>query len=230
MEAIALISGGIDSAVSSLIASERGMRPALALTFDYGQKAAKREIEAASYLASILNTRHLVVELPFFKEIGGSSLTSGEALPNLLPSELDGERGAAASKAVWVPNRNGVFISIAAAFAEGMGASYIIAGLNREEGERFPDNSRGFVEAMEHLLSYSTLTRPRLFSGVIDMDKEEIFKEALRLGLEVRNLWFCYDGGDVWCGRCESCARTVRAMERLGILERYAPLFRGDAF
>ena len=213
--AIALLSGGLDSAVSVATAA-RELRVVSALTFDYGQRAAKREIEAASSLASELGIPHRVIELPW---LGGATATAlvntGAEVPRILPEELcrGGDERAAA---VWVPNRNGLFVAIAAAIAEGLGAGRIVAGFNAEEAESFPDNSEGFVEAANLSLSFSTRNRVSLLCPVIYMSKSEIAAEALKLGLSTSSFWSCYLGGERMCGECESCARTIRAFEGTG--------------
>ncbi|HPM41724.1 MAG TPA: 7-cyano-7-deazaguanine synthase QueC [bacterium] len=210
--AIALLSGGLDSAVSVAIAA-RELRVVSALTFDYGQRAARQEISAASSLASGLGIPHRVIELPWLAEATTTALVNtGAEVPRILPEELcrGGQERAAA---VWVPNRNGLFVAIAAAIAEGLSATRIVAGFNAEEAESFPDNSDGFVEASNLSLSFSTKNRVSLSCPVLYMSKSEIAAEALKLNLSTSSFWSCYLGGERMCGECESCARTIRAFE-----------------
>lgn len=211
---IVLLSGGLDSAVA-LGAAVRNGPVLLALTFSYGQRAAAREIEAAARLASFYEVPHRVVELPFLGEITKNALVNQEMdLPDLGPAGLDDSRSLEASAAsVWVPNRNGLFVNIAAAFAEALGAENIVAGFNAEEAVTFPDNSREFIEAANDCFRLSTRTGTKLVSFTMEMNKAEIVALGRSLGVPLEYVWSCYDGGSEPCGVCESCRRLKRALE-----------------
>jgi len=114
----------------------------------------------------------------------------------------------ASARAVWVPARNAVFVSVAAALAETLGADCVVAGFNREEAETFPDNSRAFLDAATTFLSHGTRDGIAVLSPTIDWDKERIVTEARHLGFGPGDFWSCYEGGDAPCGRCESCVRS----------------------
>ena len=116
------------------------------------------------------------------------------------------------ARAVWIPNRNGVFLNIAACFAEALEADLIIAGFNAEEAATFPDNSPPFVRAINRAFAFSTLRRPRVKSYTEKMTKREIVVLGRKLGVPLDLVWSCYRGGAKPCGRCESCARLRRAM------------------
>jgi 7-cyano-7-deazaguanine synthase len=211
---VVLLSGGLDSAVNLAEAAAR-TEPALALTFDYGQRAAGREVEAARTLAERYSVRHKVVELPWFAE--------------LLPPSTgkDGEQVAAhtSDDAVWVPNRNGVFVAVGAAYAEALDASLLIAGFNAEEAIAFPDNSREYIDAANMALSYSTKGTVELFSFTAEMSKADIIRRAVELDLPLDTIYSCYEGRERMCGSCPSCRRTVRAMADAGVLREYEALF-----
>lgn len=227
-KAISILSGGLDSAVSTHIAS-RYHELALAITFDYGQKAASREIESAKNICRLLKTEHKVISLQFFQEICKNSLVAKSAkIPKITIEELEKDPLAAAASAeqVWVPNRNGVFINVAAAIAEAMGFQWIITGFNREEAETFPDNSARFIELTNRCLAESTLAHPQVISYVKEMNKIDILKTAEQNGIEIEKLWCCYDGGDRWCGQCESCTRIMRAMQKLEVAEKYKKCYQ----
>lgn len=214
MRCVALLSGGLDSLVAAALArAEHDL--ALALTCDYGQRAAKREIEAARAQAEWLGCPHQVVALPWLGALGGSALTEKAAyLPEPSPQDLDRtEVVSQTARAVWVPNRNGVLINVAAAFAERLGADAVVCGFNREEAANFPDNSRAFVAAADQFWKYSTATGVRLLSPTADLDKREIVQRGQALGAPLHLVWSCYQGGEKQCGRCESCRRLARALE-----------------
>ena len=221
MSAIVLLSGGLDSAVNLKLAIEdRGV--ALALTFDYGQRAAQREAEAAALMCRQLHIPHRSVDLLWLGEIGRASLVDHTiAIPQLRPEDLGRPRvtGGETAKAVWVPNRNGVFVNIGAAFAESMGVETIVAGFNREEAATFPDNSAAFVSAANVALGYSTLNKPMLLSYTQDLAKAEIVATGRRVRAPIGSIWSCYHGGIEHCWQCESCARLERALRNAGAWE-----------
>lgn len=214
-KAVTLLSGGLDSTVATLLA-RRDFDVDLALTFDYGQRAAVREIEAARALCDHLGIEHGVIELPWLAEITCTALVDkGKELPQVSPEALDRDAGERAA-AVWVPNRNGVFIAIAAAIAESKNFGTIIAGFNAEEAVTFPDNSAAFVESTNAALGLSTSNEIRVTSPVLSMSKSEIAEQFVALNIDPSMFWCCYDGGEKLCGRCESCARSMRAFQKIG--------------
>lgn len=205
MKGVAILSGGLDSTVS-LAAATRKMKVVLALTFDYGQRAAKREREASAKIAKHYRIPHKVVAIPWLAALTGTALVNRKAK---LPVHEMSERSA---KAVWVPNRNGVFIEIAAAHAESLGADRLITGFNKEEAVTFPDNSPAYVGAVNLALSYSTANGVRVVSFTGNLEKRGIVNLGRRLDAPLRFIWPCYEGGKRWCGECESCLRSLRAL------------------
>ncbi|MCM2278201.1 MAG: 7-cyano-7-deazaguanine synthase QueC [Oligoflexia bacterium] len=213
---VILLSGGLDSAANLAFCAERD-EPVLALTVLYGQRSAENELRAARELSSCYGVRHEVVDLRWLGAFGGSALTDvrrdipdpgGERLDDLSVTR----RTAAA---VWVPNRNGVFVNVAAAFAERLGAVRVVVGFNREEAATFPDNSEEFLKETTRALSFSTANRVELFSYTTRMNKREIVAalRGLARPFPFESIWSCYAGGERPCGACESCRRLKRALE-----------------
>ncbi len=218
MRAIALISGGLDSVVAAWVArSDADI--AVALTFDYGQRAAAREIQAAGNVAQRLGCEHIVIELPWLGKLGQSALTDVSAdVPEIAPDQLDdADRTEKTAAAVWVPNRNGVFLNVAAAYAEALDCDAIVCGFNREEAATFPDNSREFMTRADRFFEFSTQRKPRVLSPTVDLSKTEIVELATATGAPIDLVWSCYFGGDEHCWRCESCRRLQRALESAGV-------------
>ena len=150
--AIVLLSSGLDSTVNLYHFHRRG-EVALALTMDYGQKSASKEVEHSARLCQKLSVAHEVVGLEFFKAFKTSSLlaSSSQSLPQMKASGLeDPEATQGSAQAVWVPNRNGLFLNLAACYAEEVGAQVVVAGFNKEEAQTFPDNSAEFLDAINH--------------------------------------------------------------------------------
>jgi len=223
---LVLLSGGLDSAVNFLLALERG-GVALAVTVDYGQRAAARETEKARLLCREHGVRHRVIGARWLGKLSGDALTTpGMPLPVVRREDIRRtSRPVRTPGVVWVPNRNGLLVNIGACLAEGLGIPWVVMGLNAEEGEVFPDNSAGFVREVNRALSYSTLSRVRLRSFTINWDKREILRVAIAMGLPLGSLWSCYNGGEFMCGECESCARLLAAAADIGEMERLRGLF-----
>jgi len=200
VQAIVLLSGGLDSVVSMLLAKEQA-EIIMALTFDYGQKARNNEIKASAAFCSLYGIEHKVIQLPFMSDMK-SGIIEDSGIEDSSP---------------WVPNRNGLFINLAACYAENLDADWIICGFNREEGIDFPDNSAEYVEAVNQGLAYSTLNKVKLRSFVQNMDKVEIIKAAKALGIDFGLLWSCYRPGEKPCGQCPSCLRNQEAYKKAGI-------------
>ena len=216
MKSIVLLSGGLDSTVNLAKAAVE-TEVMLALTFDYGQRAAAKEISAAGQLASYYRIPTRVLELPFLKEITKTALVNlNEEVPDINFDELDTAQALETARQVWVPNRNGLFINIAACFAESLECGLIVTGFNAEEAVTFPDNSPAFISAVNSSLSYSTLNKVKVTSYTQDLDKTDIIKLANDLDVPFDLIWSCYYGEQEMCGHCESCRRLLRARDIAG--------------
>lgn len=204
LKSIILLSSGLDSLVSAAIAREKTV-PVMALTFDYGQRAAKMEIFYSRKICQKLGIRHKVIRLPFFRDFTGCALIG------------KGKRAAAGRylklEDVWVPNRNALFINIAAAYAEQFKADLIVTGFNREEAAEFPDNSKAFVCAVNRSLDFSVLRRVKVISYVQNYTKKWIYRLGLKIGAPLAYAYSCYLGKKKMCGKCASCRRLLGARE-----------------
>lgn len=206
-KAIILLSGGLDSFIS-LVAAQNDYDIKLALTFDYGQRAVKDEIEASKKICKIYNIKHKIIKLPFLKDISNSALNNTNK--NL---EFD-NLGIDSMKAVWVPNRNGLFLNIAGCFCDAMKLEYIIFGANKEEAGTFSDNSSEFCTMADRFLEYSTLNKPKVLAPLINLEKFEIINLAIKLDADLSLLKSCYNSTNEGkhCGICESCKRLKNAI------------------
>ncbi|MBI4924935.1 MAG: 7-cyano-7-deazaguanine synthase, partial [Bdellovibrio sp.] len=170
-----LLSGGLDSAANLAIGSERN-EIVRALTFKYGQRAQEKELQAARELCQYYKVEHQVLDLSWLGDLGGSALTDkNQSLPRLNTHELDQlDIIKKTAKAVWVPNRNGMFINAAAAVAESLNINKIIVGFNIEEAQSFPDNSVEFLKKITDSLFYSTANHVQVSSYTAELNKTEI--------------------------------------------------------
>jgi 7-cyano-7-deazaguanine synthase len=215
-----LLSAGLDSTVNFLEAlKDGGVR--LALTFSYGQKAAAKEVACAKALCQKYKVPHAVVELPFFKNFTSTSLINNEKqIPLGTDVNIQSfEKSLITADKVWIPNRNGIFLNIAAGYAEGLGIQEIVPGFNLEEATTFPDNSEDYQQALDHSFAFSTQNKVRVKCYTIKKNKTEILRRGLELGLQVEDLWPCYQAGEKWCGQCESCLRFQNALKQVGVMK-----------
>lgn len=206
-KSIILLSGGLDSLVS-LGLTRISFDVQLALTFDYGQKSSKQEIEASVRLCDYYKLKHRIIKLDFLKEITHTSLCSDAKVPT--GTELTDSVESA--KNVWVPNRNGLFLNIAGSFADSEGYDYIIIGANKEEAGTFSDNSKEFIESINNEFKYSTQKHPQVMAPLLNLNKNDIVRQAIENSMPLEYVRSCYQGGERHCGVCESCTRLKNAL------------------
>ncbi len=199
---IVLLSGGLDSVVSLAISKEN-YDIETALTFDYGQKSAKKEIEASKKICDYYLIEHKIIKLDWLKKITHNALTEDKKLPDGISDTSD---------AVWVPNRNGLFLNIAACFADGEKYDYIIIGANKEEGETFSDNTSEFIDKTNSVFEYSVSRDGQVVAPVINLNKNEIVRLALNNNVPLDLVYSCYASCSKHCGKCESCTRLKNAL------------------
>jgi len=215
--AVVLLSGGLDSALNLALAA-REKKASLAITFRYGQRASEREVVAARKLSEFYGVKWISLDLSWLGDVNPTGLTRAALpLPKLQMNELDSMTVAGASmKAVWVANRNGVFLNAAAAYAEALGEQDVLVGFNAEEAATFPDNSEAYMNAVNQALQYSTLNGVKVNSYTLHMTKSEIVERAIQAELPLELVWSCYEGSELRCWECESCKRSERALLSAG--------------
>lgn len=215
-KAISVFSGGLDCCVAtSAFAKDWKIH---AITFNYGQKAFKRELKAAKEICEKMGWTHEVIELPWLSKISTSSLNTNEEIPEVSFNDLDDlEKSSETASSVWVPARNMVFTSIAVSYAESIGAEKIIVGWDAEEAATFPDNSKEFLNTFNELINVGSPENIKIEAPDINLTKEEIVKLGVEIGAPMELSYSCYKGGDKHCGVCESCMRRKRAFKQLGI-------------
>ena len=218
-KAISVLSGGLDCTVATSVFSKD--HKIYAITFNYGQKAFQRELQASKEICNKMNWTHEVIDLPWLAEISNSSLNTDEDIPELKEEDLDDlNKSQESASNVWVPARNTVFTSIALSYAESIGADAIIVGWNGEEGATFPDNSKEYMEKFNELIDVGSPKKIKIEAPLIDLNKEEIVTLGLEFGAPMELSYSCYKGEEKQCGVCESCMRRKRAFKNLGIKDK----------
>lgn len=211
--AVCLLSGGIDSFLTSFIAKKMGYE-IYCLTIDYGQKA-RKEIEAAKKIAKILECKEhkiLKIDLKFLK----SALTKKEIK---IP-----EKETKGIPKTYVPARNTIFISLALGYAETIDADAIFIGVNSIDFSGYPDCRPIYIKRFQKLIDVATKKtssgkKIKLIAPIINLSKSQIIKKAINFGLDISKSWSCYQNKKNPCGKCPSCRIRKKALKELGIKE-----------
>ena len=218
-----LLSGGLDSTSNGYLASSHAYKLEVAFFFKYGQIAYLREKESALFWAKYFKIPLVEFDLrAIFQIISGDKPLQQPALQVNLDSETETQKSR---NTVWIPNRNGLFINIAAAYLEKRGIKYLLVGFNREEAQTFPDNSSDFLAAINQSLSFSTLNKVELVALTLNNTKREIVSLLKETNFPFEKVWSCYFAKEKMCGVCESCLRFKRALQENNLLEKYREIF-----
>jgi 7-cyano-7-deazaguanine synthase len=215
-KAVVLLSGGLDSYTAAAIAKAQRFT-LFALTVHYGQRHA-RETDAARAVARALGIdRHLELDLDL-RAIGGSSLTSGAAVPH------GRDLAAADIPSTYVPARNTIFLALALGWAEVLGARDIVVGVNALDYSGYPDCRPEFIAAFERLANLGTRAgvegaRFRVHTPLVALGKADIIRRGLDLGLDYGLTHSCYDppADGRPCGTCDSCALRAKGFAEAGV-------------
>ena len=218
MDAVVLLSGGLDSYTAAAIARADGF-VLNALTIDYGQRHA-REVEAARAVARALGVaRHQELNVDL-RGIGGSSITTDVAVPH------DRDLSATDIPSTYVPARNTIFLSLALGWAEVLAARDLVIGVNALDYSGYPDCRPEFIEAFEALAGVATRAgvegaRFRVHTPLIRLTKAEIIRRGAALGLDYGLTHSCYDPSPSGtpCRRCDSCVLRARGFAEAGIVD-----------
>jgi 7-cyano-7-deazaguanine synthase len=220
-KAVVLLSGGLDSATALAEAKAAGFE-LYALTILYGQRHMV-EREAARRVAKAIGVaRHVEQEIDL-RAFGGSALTDDLDVPKDRPSD----EIAHGIPITYVPARNTVFLALALAWAESLGAFDIFVGVNCLDYSGYPDCRPEFLRAFEVLANLATRAgvegagRFRIHAPLLTLTKEQIILRGGELKLDYGLTHSCYDPTPegLACGRCDSCSLRLAAFERLGLTD-----------
>lgn len=223
-KAVVLLSGGIDSATAAALTKARGFE-LYALSFRYGQRHAV-ELDAARRVAEHLGVaRHAVVDIDL-RAFGGSALTGDLAVPKDRPPDAIGE----GIPVTYVPARNTIFLAFALAWAETLGITDIVIGVNALDYSGYPDCRPEYIAAFQHLANLATRAgtelkqRFNIHTPLILLSKREIIERGTVLGVDYGLTLSCYDpspSGEA-CGHCDACQLRLKGFRENG-LEDPAP-------
>jgi 7-cyano-7-deazaguanine synthase len=216
--AVVLLSGGLDSATVLAIARAEGFE-LNALTFDYGQRHAI-EIDAARRVAAAGGVaRHIILPIDL-RPFGGSALTADVPVPKDRPIEAMSH----GIPSTYVPARNTIFLSLALAWSEVLGACDLFIGVNALDYAGYPDCRPEFLAAFERLADLATRAGVegghfRFHAPLMHMTKADIIRRGLELGVDYGLTTSCYDPAvdGTACGRCDACLLRQEGFANNGV-------------
>ncbi|SFV68361.1 Queuosine Biosynthesis QueC ATPase [hydrothermal vent metagenome] len=212
--AVCIISGGMDSALSAKIAKNEGYT-IVALHFNYGQRTEQKEIECFRKVASAVDAmKSYEIDLPFFEQIGASALTDKS-----IEVPTGGlEEGVPVT---YVPFRNGIFLSIAAAIAEKHHAQALFIGVVEEDSSGYPDCRESYIKQMQKAINLGTRDETKLTirMPLVSLKKSQIVEKSLALGVPLKHTWSCYKEEALACGVCDSCRLRLKGFKEAGVVD-----------
>ncbi len=222
--AVVLLSGGLDSTTALAEARASGFE-VYALTILYGQRHAVEQAAARRVAQAFQVARHVEQHIDL-RAFGGSALTADLDVPK----DRSGADMLEGIPITYVPARNTVFLALALAFAESIGAFDIYLGVNCLDYSGYPDCRPEFLCAFEYVANLATKAgvegagRFRIHAPLINLSKVEIIERGLALGVDYRLTHSCYDpdAAGIACGRCDSCRLRLEAFARLGVADPIA--------
>ncbi len=211
--AIVLLSGGLDSCVTTAIADRK--HTIALLHVGYSQRTQSREYKsfrAITYYYKVPESRIFSTKLDYLKKIGGSSLTDTD-----IPVDKDNTYKPIPMS--YVPFRNTHLLSIAVSWAEVIRAENIYIGAVQQDSPDYPDCRAEYYDAFNRLVEVGTkpTTNIEVVAPLLNMNKSEIVKQGIQHAAPLHLTWSCYDRNDKACGRCQSCTQRLKAFEDAGV-------------
>lgn len=214
-DSVAIVSGGMDSVtmLHQLVKIER-LQPAV-ITFIYGQKHEK-EIVYARVQAELLGcTEHLVLDLSLLRPLfANSALVSDQVAVPDMSAVMDDPQPP-----TYVPNRNMIFLALAAAYAETVGVSDIYYGAQSHDMYGYWDTTPEFLAQLNLVYGLNRKTAVQIMAPLVNHSKTDILRLGLELEVDYAQTWSCYEGQEAACGRCPTCAERLKAFETLGMID-----------
>ncbi|MDG2353699.1 MAG: 7-cyano-7-deazaguanine synthase QueC [Gammaproteobacteria bacterium] len=214
-KAVVLLSGGLDSTTTLAIAKSQGF-DCYALSFDYGQKQ-KSELNSATKIAKQFGAvDHKIMNISL-SDFGGSALTDDDIeVPNFKESDE--------IPITYVPARNTIFLSFAMAWAEVLDCQNIFIGVNALDYSGYPDCRQAYIDAFENMANLATKQGVEgqnlsIITPLIDLNKADIIKKGLSLGVDYSLTTTCYQANDKGeaCGVCDACEYRKIGFKSAGI-------------
>jgi len=211
-KAVCIMSGGMDSSLATYMMKKEGYE-IVAVHFNYNQRTQAKELECFNNICEELNVEEkYILDLDFFKQLGASALTDKSID---VPTTGVGE----GVPVTYVPFRNGIFLSMAAAIAEKEGAEVIAIGVVEEDSSGYPDCRDSYIKSMQESINLGTKdeTDIEIKMPLVHLKKSQIVKKAIELDVALHLTWSCYKNEDKACGICDSCRLRLNGFEIAGV-------------
>lgn len=211
-KAVCIMSGGMDSTLSAYMMKSGGYN-IVGVHFKYDQRTEAKELESFHKVCDKLNVlNRYVLELDFFKQLGASALTD----KNIEVPTSGLEDGVPIT---YVPFRNGIFLSMAAAIAEKESAEVISIGVVEEDSSGYPDCKESFIKSMQESINLGTKdeTYIEIHMPLVKLKKSQIVQKAVELNVPLHLTWSCYKNEDEACGVCDSCRLRLNGFKIAGV-------------
>lgn len=213
-KALCVMSGGMDSTLSAYMMKKSGYE-IIALHFNYEQRTQTKELECFNEICNELNVlEKYILDLDFFKHLGASALTD----KNIEVPTGGVEEGVPVT---YVPFRNGIFLSMAAAIAEKEGAQVISIGVVEEDSSGYPDCRQSYIKSMQESINLGTKdeTNIEIKMPLVHLSKAQIVEKSLELNVALHLTWSCYKSENKACGVCDSCRLRLNGFKLAGVTD-----------
>lgn len=210
--AVCIMSGGMDSTLSAYMMQEQGYE-IIAVHFNYDQRTQTKELECFENICERLHIKQkYVLNLDFFKQLGTSALTDKSI-------EVPTEGIEEGIPVTYVPFRNGIFLSMAAAIAEKEGVHVLSIGVVEEDSSGYPDCREEYIKAMQNAINLGTKDETDIVikMPLVHLKKSQIVQEALNLHVPLELTWSCYKNEEKACGICDSCRLRLNGFALAGV-------------
>ncbi|MGD9717650.1 MAG: 7-cyano-7-deazaguanine synthase QueC [Sulfurimonadaceae bacterium] len=213
-KAVCIMSGGMDSTLCAYMMRKEGYE-IVAVHFNYAQRTEQKELACFTNICDALGTQErYVLDMSFFKQLGASALTD---------TSIDVPTGGVEEgvPVTYVPFRNGIFLSMAAAIAEKEGAEVIAIGVVEEDSSGYPDCREAYIKSMQESINLGTKesTRIEIAMPLVHLRKSQIVQKALELGVPLELTWSCYKNEEKACGVCDSCRLRLNGFAQAGVVD-----------
>lgn len=207
MKVIVLLSGGMDSTVALWDALAQGHEVVACLGINYASKHNARELPMARWQASAAGVPFQIADLTFMDTLFQSDLLqSGGEIP-------EGHYEEENMKSTVVPFRNGILLSVAAGFAENVGAQGLIIAAHSGDHAIYPDCREEFLAPISQAITAGTYTDVEVLRPFVAIRKEDIAARGNELGVDFTHTWSCYKGQEIHCGQCGTCVERKEAFD-----------------
>lgn len=215
IDCVAIVSGGLDSVtLLHYLVKEQQRRPAV-ITFIYGQKHTK-EVDFARKQAALLGCEaHLVLDLLLLRPLFAHSalIDTETAVPDVLDVMGDPQ------PVTYVPNRNMIFLALAAAYAETHQVNQVFYGAQRHDIYGYWDTTPQFLAQLNQVYGLNRKNQIEIEAPFVNYSKTDLVRKGLELAVDYSQTWSCYEGQELACGRCPTCAERLKAFEDLGLAD-----------